>query len=297
MSEAVAHPSTPVWRDLIALAKPRITLLVIITTAGGLWLAPGRLGWTSLIATLVGTVVVVAAANALNCYLERDSDKLMSRTRDRPLPAGRLAPSVALFFGLALAAFSLPVLTFLVNPVTGLLAATALVSYVCLYTPLKHLGPIALVVGSVPGAMPPLLGWSAVTGGTEWPGLVLFGILFVWQIPHFLAIAIYRQSEYERAGIRTLPIVRGVRTTKWHAVGWSLLLLPVSLALVPLGVAGPVYFAVALALGLGFLGFALAGFKAKSDTLWARNFFLYSLIYLTALFAALVLDAGPLHVG
>ena len=297
MSEAVIPQRPPVWRDLLALAKPSITLLVLITTTGGLWLAPGALSGVQLAATLLGTIVVVAAANALNCYLERDSDKLMSRTRDRPLPAGRLRPETALYFGLTLAAIALPVLTFGVNPTTGLLAATALVSYVCLYTPLKQVGPVALLVGSIPGAMPPLLGWSAVTGGVEWPGVVLFGIMFIWQIPHFLAIAIYREREYARAGIRTLPLVRGLQVTKWHAIGWSVLLLPVSLALYPLGAAGALYFWVTLALGLGFLAFALAGLRAHSNESWSRSFFLYSLIYLTALFAMLVIDGAPLHAG
>jgi len=297
MSESVLLQRPPVWRDLLALAKPNITLLVLITTTGGLWLAPGTLSGAQLAATLIGTVVVVAAANTLNCYLERDSDKLMSRTRDRPLPAGRLRPETALSFGLALAAIALPVLTWGVNPTTGLLAAIALVSYVCIYTPLKQVGPIALLAGSIPGAMPPLLGWSAVTGGVEWPGVVLFGIMFIWQIPHFLAIAVYREREYARAGIRTLPIVRGLKVTKWHAIAWSALLLPMSLALYPLGLAGALYFWATLALGLGFLGFALGGLRARSDESWSRSFFLYSLIYLTALFAMLVIDGAPLHAG
>jgi protoheme IX farnesyltransferase len=131
----------------------------------------------------------------------------------------------------------------------------------------------------------------------EWPGIVLFGIMFIWQIPHFLAIAIYREREYARAGIRTLPIVRGLQVTKWHAIGWSVLLLPVSLALYPLGAAGALYFWVTLALGLGFLAFALAGLRTQSNESWSRSFFLYSLIYLTALFAMLVIDGAPLHAG
>lgn len=284
--------------ELVALAKPGVTLLVIITTVGGLWLAPGTLSLATLACALIGTVLVVASANTLNCYLERESDKYMARTRNRPLPAGRLAPGVALVHGLILAAISLPALAIGVNVTTGLLALLALVSYVAVYTPLKRIGPIALLVGSVPGAMPPLMGWSAVTGGTELPGLVLFGILYIWQIPHFLAIGIYRASEYERAGLRTLPIVRGPRVTKWHALFWSVVLLPVSLALYPLGLAGPLYLAIAAVLGLIFIGYAIVGLRSKAeDALWARKYFLYSLVYLMTLFVAIVLDAGPNHAG
>jgi protoheme IX farnesyltransferase len=281
--------------ELVALAKPGVTLLVIITTVGGLWLAPGRLSLSTLVAALVGTVLVVASANTFNCYLERESDKYMQRTRLRPLPAGRIPPRIALIHGFVLAAISLPALWFGVNVTTGLLAMLALVSYVAVYTPLKRIGPVALLVGSVPGAMPPLMGWSAVTGGTELPGLVLFGILYVWQIPHFLAISIYRAAEYQRAGLRTLPLVRGVRVAKWHALFWSIVLVPVTLALFPLGLAGPIYLTVAGALGLGFVLYAVAGLRSAADEVWARKYFLYTLVYLMTLFAALVVDAGPAH--
>jgi len=281
--------------ELVALAKPGVTLLVIITTVGGLWLAPGQLSLTTLTAALVGTVLVVASANTFNCYLERESDKYMQRTRNRPLPAGRIPPHIALIHGFVLAAVSLPALFVGVNVTTGLLALLALVSYVAVYTPLKRIGPVALLVGSVPGAMPPLMGWSAVTGGLELPGLVLFGILYVWQIPHFLAISIYRATEYQRAGLRTLPLVRGVRVAKWHALFWSLVLLPVTLALFPLGLAGPIYLTVSAVLGLGFVIYAVAGLRSTADEVWAWKYFLYTLVYLMTLFAALVVDAGPAH--
>ncbi len=285
-------------RDLLALVKPNITLLVLITTGGGLWLAPGHLTLARLAAALLGTVAVVGAANTLNCYLERETDKYMGRTRKRPLPDGRMAPRVALWFGLALALASVPALTFLVNPVTGLLAAIALVSYVWIYTPMKQLSPAALLVGAIPGAMPPLMGWTAVTGRVEWPGVVLFGILFLWQLPHFIAISIYRQREYDRAGIQTLPGRRGAERARWHALFWTALLVPVSLMLVPLGVAGTTYAVLAAVLGLVFVVWALRGFARGAQlSRWARGLFLYSLVYLTLLFAALLVDAGPLHGG
>src|SRR5688572_25744505 len=198
---AIAQPQARAFgtvRDLVSLTKPRITLLVVITTAGGLWLAPGALSPWTVAVTLLATAIVVASANALNCWMERDSDRLMARTRNRPLPAGRLDARVALVFGVALGVASVPLFTFLVNPLTGLLAAIALVSYVWVYTPLKQKSWTALLVGAVPGALPPLMGWTAATGKLELPGLVLFAVLFVWQIPHFIAIALFRQDDYER---------------------------------------------------------------------------------------------------
>lgn len=296
--DRAAHSNLPgTARDLASLVKPNVTLLVLITTAGGLWLAPGDLSWSRLLATLAGTVLIVAAANALNCYLERESDKYMARTKTRPLPAGRLEPKVAVWLGAACAFASVPMLTLLVNPVTGVLAAIALVSYVWVYTPMKRESPHAVIVGSVPGAMPPLMGWTAVTGSIDWPGLVLFGILFIWQIPHFIAISMYRQQEYTRAGIPTVPEVHGSVTARWHMIGWSALLLPVSLALVPFGIAGWIYLAIAGLLGVGLLGLAIRGLGTDTPKAWARKYFLFTLAYLTLLFAALLVDAGPVHGG
>lgn len=293
MQSRTAPGPADTLRDLAALVKPNITFLVLITTAGGLWLAPGVIGFGMLCATLVGTVCVVAAANTLNCYLERESDKFMARTANRPLPAGRMNARLALYFGLALAAISVPLLGLFVNTVTGLLAAIALVSYVWVYTPMKRITPQAVVIGALPGAMPPLMGWTAVTGRIEWPGLVLFGIMFIWQMPHFIAISIYRQTEYDRAGIRTMPSVYGSRRARWHGVAWSILLLPVSLMLVPLGVAGYIYLAIALVLGVGYLWGAIRGLRATDVERWAKGFFLYTLAYVTLLFAAILIDAGP----
>ncbi len=283
-------------RDLVALTKPRITLMVIITTAGGLWLAQGHLdrttSWLTIIATLLATAMVVGAANTLNCCLERDVDQHMARTKLRPLPAGRIDPRWALGLGLALGAISVPILTMVVNPLTGLLAAVALVSYVWVYTPLKQKSPIALIVGSVPGALPPLMGWTAATGELAAPGIVLFGILFLWQLPHFLAISIFRQNEYTRAGIKVMPAVQGNAATKRHAALYAGALVPVSLMLVPLGIAGTVYLAAAAVLGAGFFAWAMWGLRADAGNKWARQLFLASLVYLPLLFAALALDVA-----
>ena len=281
-------------RDLAALMKPNITLLVVITSAGGLWMAPGPISKVALVATILGTLGVVVGANTLNCYIERESDKQMARTKGRPLPAGRLSARGALLYGLALAAVSNLALWWWVNTTTALLALIAFVSYVWIYTPMKRLSPQALTVGSLPGAMPPLMGWTAVTGSIDLPGLALFGVLFFWQIPHFIAIAFYRQREYERAGLKTMPSQYGHTNALWQSLFWSLLLVAVSLTLEPLGVAGRVYTVITALLGLLFLGYSLQGFWAPKRNIWARKFFIYTLIYITLLFGALVIDAGPM---
>lgn len=279
--------------DLIALTKPRITALVVTTTASGLWLGARVMGErpraTSAALALLGTVIVVAGANALNMYLERDSDGLMERTRERPLPAGRLPAEAALVLGMVCSAVSLPLLTFGVNAVAGLLAAIALLSYVLIYTPMKRRSPAALLVGAVPGAIPPLLGWAAATGGIGWPGLALFGLLFFWQVPHFLAIATFRRADYARAGLQVLPNVRGDVVTRRHAMAHSIALFAVTLALVP--VAGPVYLGVAVVLGMGFLGLAAWGLARTAGESWAKSLFAYSIAYLTLMLVALAIGA------
>lgn len=278
-------------RDLIALTKPRITLMVLVTAAGGMWLAPGSLDVLTMTVMLVTTGMVVGAANALNCYLERDSDRLMARTANRPLPDGRLAPVWALLLGVGMGTFAVPVLWLAVNPMTGFLGLVALLSYVAIYTPMKQWTPTALFVGAIPGALPPLMGWTAVSGTIEAPGLVLFGVLFFWQIPHFIAISIFRQDEYERAGLKVLPSVRGLQSAKVQAAMYSFAVWAVSLLLVPYGLAGPIYLSTAVVAGALFFGESLRGFWASDDKAWARKLFVASLIYLTVLFAALILDA------
>ena len=297
---ADARPAPParsvgsVMMDLLALTKPRITGMVIFTTLGGFWLV-GRLGERaaasrSLLAlTLVGTALVVASANTLNMYLERDTDALMARTRSRPLPAGRLSAVAALWLGMILGAAALPMLTFGVNAATGALAAIALVSYVLLYTPLKRRTTASLLIGAVPGAIPPLLGWTAAAGTIEWPGVALFGVMFLWQIPHFLAIATFRKEDYRRAGLKILPVERGDRVTRHHIVAYLAALVLVTLVLVPAGIAGPFYLVAASLLGGGFFVMGLWGLRATAGARWARGLFLASIVYLVLLLAALVI--------
>lgn len=295
MNTAVSPPRSPsTVADLVSLTKPRITLMVVLTAAGGMALAPGARSTVAVLLTLLATAMVVSAANTLNCWLERDVDKHMARTKNRPLPAGRLTARQALWLGLSLGALAVPILTIVANPLTGLLGAIALVSYVWIYTPMKQRSPAALLVGSVPGALPPLMGWTAATGELGAPGIVLFGILFLWQLPHFLAISIFRQTEYTKAGIKVLPAVRGNDVAKWHAVLYAGALVPVSLLLVPLGIAGPIYLSVAGVAGVLFFVGALVGLQKKAGNRWARRLFVASLVYLPLVFAALAVDVAAM---
>ena len=291
MSTASSPATGVALGDLLALAKPRITALVVFTTASGLWLAPQHLGPAGVALTLVGTVLVVAAANILNMYLERDSDALMPRTAGRPLPAGRLAPGVALRFGLALAALSVPLITFAVGALPGLLASIALVSYVLLYTPMKRLSATSLLVGAIPGAIPPLIGWTAATAHLDLPGVLLFAVMFLWQVPHFLAITLFRKAEYARAGLIVQPNEPGgERAARTNIVRYTVALVGVSLLFVPLGVAGKLYLVTAVVAGATFLGYGLLGLREDAGVRWARNLFGLSLLYLTVLFGVLMLD-------
>jgi protoheme IX farnesyltransferase len=280
-----------VLRDVVGLAKPRLSSMVLFTTAGGLWLAPGHISALVALVTLVMTLAAVASANTLNCYLERETDGLMKRTRARALPTGRLDARVALVVGLVLAAVSVPALSLIANPLSGALAALAIASYVVVYTPMKQRTPWAVVVGAVPGAIPPLLGWAAVTNHLDVGGLALFGVMFIWQLPHFMAISLYLQEDYARGGIRVLPVTHGERVTRWWIVVTVALLVPMTLVLTPLHVAGWHYFVVAAALGLGLLIWAIMGLRGQPGARWARKFMLGTIAYLSLMFIALALDA------
>ncbi|WNG19310.1 heme o synthase [Cystobacter fuscus] len=290
IARAVSSPSLA--SDLMSLTKPRLSGLVLATAAGGMWLAPGELTVSRILVTLLATAGTVGAANALNCYWERHSDRFMARTSNRPLPSGRMEPHVALAFGVGLAAVCLPALALGANPLTALLGLVALLSYVLVYTPLKAHSSIAMLVGAVPGALPPLMGWTAVTGQIDAGGYVLFSILFLWQIPHFIAIALFRQDEYAAAGLTCVPIERGEDSSRLQIVLYLVALVPMSLLPFQLGIAGGWYLGAAVLLGLSFLGLGAAGLFRRLGRAWARQTFLFSLLYLTGLFAAMMLDSG-----
>lgn len=278
--------------DLVSLTKPRLSSLVLFTMAGGIWLAPGSISPTRVVAAVLSTAGIVAAANALNCYLERDVDRLMARTRNRPLPSGRMDPQIALWFALSLGTISLPALVLASNVLTGLLGLTALLLYVLVYTPMKARSYAAMLVGAVPGALPTLMGWTAVTGSIDPPALVLFAILFLWQIPHFIAISLFRKDEYAAAGLKSLPLERGDDLSRVQMVAYLGALVPVSLLLVPLKMAGMLYLVTALLLGLAFFAVALYGWHRRLGQAWAHKAFLLSLFYLAFLYAALWLNGG-----
>jgi protoheme IX farnesyltransferase len=283
-------------RDLVTLVKPSITLMVVITAAGGLFLSrrivprPEVLSVATILSTLSGCALLVAGANTLNMYLERDIDRWMDRTKDRPLPAGRMRPPIALWFGVALSAVAIPVLAFGANALTALLAILALVLYVMAYTPLKQRSSYALLVGAIPGAIPPLLGWTAGTGHVDGVGMVLFAILFLWQVPHFCAIAIFRKADYAAAAIKVLPNTAGELATRHTIVRWTFALVVASLLVVPLGVAHYGYLVVAMALGGFFFARAYDGLRAGSGRRWSRSLFVSSIVYIVLLFAALAVD-------
>jgi protoheme IX farnesyltransferase len=285
------------------LTKPRITLLCILMFIGGYFYSvvlqrelavsqgAGHAGGTDalrLLFGLLGTWASVASANVLNMYMERKSDRSMTRTADRPLPSGRMSPLAALCFGLGLGVLS-AVLLALVNTVTLVLGMIALLGYVLVYTPLKRVTPHALIIGAIPGAMPPLMGWTAHHGSLHPVGLALFGILLVWQVPHFVAIAIVHKDDYRRAGIKVLPVVAGERRAVNEALVYSLLLLVISLALVPLAGAGVFYALTASLLGCWMIRLCWQG-RSNFSKVWARRVFVASLVYLPVLTLVLVVE-------
>ncbi len=279
--------------DFYELGKPSITGMNVLMALGGLALAGVGADWQLVLTTALGTAAAVASANALNMVWEREGDKHMARTASRPLPRGRLGVGESLAFGLILGVLSIAILAS-INLLTAGLGLFAILAYVLVYTPLKRRTPLALLIGAVPGAVPPLIGWTAATGTIDLPGLTLFGILLVWQLPHFLAIALFRKQDYARAGIKTVAVVRGDAVAKAQAVAWSLALIPISFALVPLEVAGWLYGSVALILGVGYFGYSLKGLRPSGDAAWARRYFFASLVYLPVLTLALAVDVALL---
>jgi protoheme IX farnesyltransferase len=276
--------------DFVELTKPRITSLVLLTAAVGY--AVGQVGPFSAFRFLLfmaGTALLCAGASALNQYSERDADARMARTSRRPLPSGRLRPEEALVFGLALSGAGLALLTF-VNPLTLLLGAASLWSYVLVYTPLKRVTSLCTVVGAVPGALPPLMGWAASRGSLGGAGWGLFAILFLWQLPHFLAIGWLYRDDYARGGFPMLAVTdRDGTSTGRQAVLYATALLPVTLAAGLLASAGKGYLWGALLLGAAFLGCALL-FAWDRTTGAARRLFFASVLYLPLLLGLMVFD-------
>ncbi len=281
--------------DFVELTKPRVTLMVLVTTFVGFYLGAGQAaGYFRLMETLLGTLLAAAGTLALNQFLERRADALMERTRRRPLPDGRIQPQEALLFGVLLTAAGLLLLTLVVNALSALVTASIVATYLFVYTPLKQRSSLCGVIGAVPGALPPLIGWAAASDGLTLQAWLLFAIMFLWQIPHTLAIARLYRDDFARAGIRFLPVVEADGwTTGRQVIAHSLALLAVSLLPTLVGLAGPIYFVVALCLGLGFL-LCGVGLAVAQSMAAARRLLLASLIYLPVLFVGMALDRLPM---
>jgi protoheme IX farnesyltransferase len=280
-----------VLSDLWSLTKPGITRLVLVTTGVGFYLgASGSLDLVLMLHALLGTGLLAAGTNALNQYAERRADAQMKRTRLRPLPAGRLKESTALTFSTGISVAGAGYLAALVNPLTAALGAASLLIYIFVYTPLKRRTWLCTVVGAVPGAIPPMMGWTAATGRLDALAWVLFGIVFLWQMPHFFAIGWLYKQDYARAGFPILPVIdeEGKRTAR-QIIAYTSALVVVSLLTSVMGLTGAIYFFGALTLGLAFLvlGFALA---TTPTGLSARRLFLGSVLYLPVLLILMVVD-------
>jgi protoheme IX farnesyltransferase len=277
--------------DVFSLMKPRLSLLVIFTAGVGIIIAPGEISFYKAMVAIFATSFLVGGACALNCYIERDIDGFMDRTKDRPLPAGRMNPKFALYFGWALLLLTLPFLFIEVNFLTGVLGSVAAFLYLLLYTPMKQKSTLALFVGAIPGALPPLMGWTAVTNSIDIMGIVLFLVLFLWQLPHFLAISLYYTRDYAKAGIKILPNLRGRIVTKQRIFIYTILLMLISLLPTYFGLRHEYYTVFASSLGIAFTIYALKGFwiyQEEENLRWAKNYFWGSLIYLPSLLFVLL---------
>lgn len=281
------------WSDSLVMTKPRITLLALITAVAGMKMAPAPMEIGKTFFTLLGISLLVGGASSLNMFLERDVDELMERTRSRPLPDKRLSPEYGLGLGSVLVGLALPTLFYGVNALTGWIGCAAMGIYVLVYTPLKKHSWISLWLGAIPGAAPPLMGWAAGQGTLAWPAWILFAIMFIWQIPHFLAIGTFRKEEYAQAGFKIFPQQAAPWSIKLQTVLLSFLLLPLSACLYYLNYAGIFYLLSAVALGLALLACTLYEIREANALLWGRRVFLASLIYLTGLFGAVFIDGGP----
>jgi protoheme IX farnesyltransferase len=278
-------------RAFYALTKPRVVSLIVFTAVIGMFLAtPGMVPLQILLAATLGIASVAGAAAAVNCLVEQKVDAVMQRTRARPLPRGELSSLQTLLFAGMLGGLGLWLLVRFVNPLTMWLTLATFVGYAIVYTViLKPMTPQNIVIGGASGAMPPVLGWAAVTGEVTTEAMLLFLIIFAWTPPHFWALALYRTEDYARAGVPMLPVTHGKEYTRLQVLLYTIILFAVSLLPFAVRMSGWLYLAAALALGTVYLGYAVRLYTAYSDRL-ARRCFRYSIVYLAALFAALLVD-------
>jgi protoheme IX farnesyltransferase len=294
-SEASAAARTPSrLNDFYELTKPRMNFMVLITTMVGYYMASGTTvdhpSWRRVLNTLIGTALTAAASGVLNQVIERDYDKLMPRTKNRPLPAGRVTRLEAAIYGIVLGITGVTYLTLLVNALTALLGLITIVGYLFVYTPMKRWSTLNTVIGAIPGAIPPVMGWTAAHNALTPQAAILFCILFFWQMPHFLAIAIMYRRDYAAGGFKMLPVIdEDLAITSRQIIMYGVALIPVTLMPTLIGMTGPIYFVIAVVLGLGFLCFGLscAATRNRSD---ARKLFFASIIYLPLLLTAMMMD-------
>ena len=280
--------------NYFALLKPRVMSLVVFTGFAGIVVAPGDLHPLLVVVAVLCIALSAGAAGAINMWYERDIDALMERTRKRPIPAGRIAPQKALIFGIALNLVPILLMGLAVNWVAAGLLAFASGFYIFIYTVwLKRRTPQNIVIGGAAGAIPPMIGWAAVTGSVTLESIVLFLIIFMWTPPHFWALALYREGDYAKAGIPMLPVVAGPDETRRQILIYTLLLVPLSFAPVALGTAGLIYAAAAAAVGAYLLWLAVQIVRTRSDRA-ARRMFGFSILYLFVLFAALIVEHAAL---
>jgi len=279
------------WREYAELCKPRVVMLLVFTAVVGMFLAaPGLVPWQALIFGSLGIGLGAASGAAINHIVDQRADSLMARTRRRPLPTGRIDQSSALLFAAILCVLSMVLLVVMVNTITAVLTFAAMVGYSVVYTIfLKRATPQNIVIGGAAGAMPPVLGWTAVTGTLDPPALLLFLIIFAWTPPHFWALAIHRCSDYARADVPMLPVTHGIEYTRLQILFYTVLLVLVSLLPYVTHMSGVLYLLSAIILGGVFLYYAINLFRGRDDGLPLRTF-IFSIYYLMALFTALLLD-------
>jgi len=288
---AHVHPAGLRYQQFFQLTKPRVVALIVFTAVIGMFLAaPGMIPLRPFVFGAIGIALVAGAAAATNCFLERKIDARMARTRARPLPTGAITSIEAIAFALALGTCGLGLLYIMVNPLTMWLALATFVGYAIVYTViLKPLTPHNIVFGGASGAMPPVLGWAAVTGEVSADALMLFLIVFTWTPPHFWSLALYRRKEYAKAGVPMLPVTHGERYTRRHVLMYTVILFAVSVLPFCTRMSGSIYLVSAIVLGGIFLAYVTRLYRRYSDQL-ARATFRYSIVYLALLFAALLLD-------
>ncbi|MET0679414.1 MAG: heme o synthase [Burkholderiales bacterium] len=293
MTVAALHVTTHRLRQFLELTKPRVVSLIVFCAVIGMFLAVPAGSWIALdllLAATAGIALVAGAAAAVNCLVEQKIDAVMARTRARPLPRGELSSAATLVFAGVVGGAGLWLLYKFVNPLTMWLTAATFVGYAVLYTViLKPLTPQNIVIGGASGAMPPVLGWAAVTGQVAPEALLLFLIIFAWTPPHFWSLALYRAEEYARAGLPMLPVTHGRKFTQLHVLLYTLILAAASVMPFVYGMSGWLYLATAVVLGAVFIAYAVRIYVEYSDAL-ARRTFRYSIVYLAALFAALLVD-------